>query len=227
MTCKKWHPCVTRPRLLSALQPFNGQVLSAAAVGRELGVSHTTASCWIHSMEDDGVLWLLYDLATRRRPVLVLRSTDPLSRLLEGLERILPQALVGTWRCGQKRRLPVMVDTGEERIGFCISDSPFPRRAHWLPLLIARRHGLVSRGFFVNTDPHACLVTEDIVALPISALLGDLPEWVLGTADCAARREAVRKFNREHLAEMLRSRDSWRCRGLPPDPPVGKMPACS
>jgi len=186
-----------------ALAPFDGKTLNASAVGRALKVSHTTASHWIRSLEQDRLLWILRDFEHRRRRVLVLRTSNLTSRLIEGIQRILPSSGLTSWRCGCARRVPVIADLGVERIGFCICESLFPRRKDWLPLLVAGRRGIIQRGFFLHTEEGASIKTSTIVALPLDSLLSAPAAWILDTTDEQRRRAAVWSFNRERLAAWM------------------------
>jgi hypothetical protein len=95
--------------------------------------------------------------------------------------------------------IPLIADTGAERIGFCFSTTPVPQRRQWLPLLIALERRVIDRAFLLHEDTYAAVEKGAILILPQSAFLRELREWVLHRQTLKEARESAVRINRERL----------------------------
>lgn len=187
---------------MQELGRFDCRRLNASAVGRALCVSHSTARDWIKFLQSTHRLWLLPDLEHPRRQTMVLRSPAPLARLIEILNAVQPGCQLNSLGIGRVRSVPVIADIGE-RVGFCFQSGPILRRTSWLPLVLALRRKVIARGIVLHTEPHASIKECGILAVPWDAFAAEAARWIQGTADEAARRAAVWRFNRERFRERL------------------------
>jgi len=188
-----------RSRFKDVLASFNGMTLNTAAIGRQLVLSRTTAAAWIREYERCGILRLLPPDSGRNKPLLLV-APDRRKELMELLQRIFPECSFSFWKSGRIRMVHLIADLGGERLGLCFQTSPVLRRQHWFPLLLALRRGVITRGLVLHAEPGASLKERVIVAVPWSSFVREPMRWILGTADDAARRAAVWRFNRERLA---------------------------
>lgn len=185
---------------MDVLASFSGKTLNASAIGRKLLVSHTTAAEWVHDLERVRLLWLVPFYGGHKRPLLILATTDsPASRLMEALQRIRSVQRIYWWKSGG-RTTQLVADLTAERVGVSICESIFPRRKDWLPLIIARRRGVIQRGFLLHAEAGASIKAPAVVAVPMSAFVAEPERWILRTIGEKERRAAVWRFNRERLA---------------------------
>ena len=161
---------------------------------------------WVKAYEKAGLVHLLP--GTRRRPLLLLspRFTDrpqdfAEALVLEALRETTPGCRFYYWRTGRVRVIPLIADTGAERIGFCISRTPSPQRRQWLPLLIAQKRGEIDRAFLLFEDGYARVQEGGVFDLPTHALLGDLRGWIARRTHAEARKEMA-QINRARHARL-------------------------
>jgi hypothetical protein len=207
LTCTKWRPCLSMGRFRETLASFDGMTLNSAAIGRRLALSRTTAMTWIRAYERAGLLRLLPFYGESRRPLLLLQpgygeagSDFGRKELIEVLRRLLPDCRFFWWKARSVRAVHLVADLSKERVGFCISTSPVPRRQDWLPLTIALKRGVIHRGFLLHAADGAFFKDKAIIALPLGAFLLEPKEWLFHRRSVVSARDAVWRINRERLA---------------------------
>jgi hypothetical protein len=204
VTCENWWPCTAHARLPDVLASFSGKTANASAVARRLLVSHTTAAEWIRDMERMNLLCLVPSFAGNHRPLLLVRGSLQ-GRLLGALKAIPAGARISWWRIGA-RPIVFILDRASERVGFCAATSVVPRRADWLPLVLAHRRAIIDRGLLLHADAGASVKTPAVVALPLDAFLEAPWTWIDRTADERSALNAAWQLNRERLARWTAHR---------------------
>ena len=181
--------------------------LNSAAIGRRLAVSRKTAMAWTRAYEKAGLIHLLCSPGTRQKPLVLLspcftdKPTDFVEGLvLEAMRGIIPACRFRYWRTGRVRLVPLIADTGAERVGFCLSRTLVPHRRQWLPLLIALRRGVIDRAFLLHADTYAKVGERGVLVLPTSALLSDMRGWILDRRTPPEVRMEMARINRQRLA---------------------------
>ena len=206
VTCRKWSPCISRSRFRDVLASFDRMTLNCAAIGRRLALSRTTASTWVRAYERAGLLHLLPSLERRRRPLLLVspRFTDDsgslcAARVLESLQETVPSSRFHYWNTGRVRMIPLIADTGAERIGFCFSTTPVPQRRQWLPLLLAMKRHVIDRAFLLHENTYATVANGAVLVLPRSEFLREIEGWVIRKWTLIDARQASLQSGRKRL----------------------------
>jgi hypothetical protein len=194
-------------RFRDVLASFDGMTLNAAAIGRRLALSRTTAMAWVRAYEKAGLLRLLPFYGEPRRPLLLLqpgygeaRADFGRAELINVLKRLQPDCRFFWWKARSVRAVHLIADLSKERIGFSISAAPVPRRSDWLPLAIALEREVIVRGFLLHAAEGAFFKEMAIIALPLSSFLQEPQEWIFRRRTVGTAREAVWRINRERLA---------------------------
>lgn len=159
---------------------------------------------WVKAYERSGLLWLLPCVGSTRRPLLFLRPgysesrpAPGVSALLEALEHSFPGARFHFWRTGRGRVVPVVMDTGGERVGFFVHETAFPRRRDLRTLKIARERGIIQRGFLLHAGKDAHYSGAAVVSLPVRTFLQEPQPWILECRTEWDSRRRVGRANRE------------------------------
>jgi hypothetical protein len=162
---------------------------------------------WIKAYERSGLLWLLPCYGSTRRRLLFLRPGygesrpgSSVSALLGALEQSVPDARFYFWRTGRGRVVPVVMDTGGERLGFFVHETSLPRRRDLRTLKIARERGIIQRGFLLHTGEDARYSGAAVVSLPVRTFLEDPHPWIL---ECRTEWDARHRVGRTNCKRWM------------------------
>ncbi len=191
-----------QPRLLALLlSEKSGKPLNTAKIGRRLEVSRPTALARVRVLERLGFVRLLPFLARGGRRMLYLRDgfdfrAFAIDAIASKLSRLAPESRLCWWKTGRVRQIDLVVETDQQRIGFCFAASSFRYNRYWLPLRRALRRGVIQRGFSLHNGEWAYFAGPEIYSLPLSAFLKDAEYWVFGNFTEWEARRAIGLINR-------------------------------
>ena len=204
VTCQKWRPCISRGRFRDILASLDGKTLNSAEVGRRLSLSRTTAMSWLNAYRRSGLVSLLPDYERQRRSVLVVLpefsepgTVTPRGKLLGLLRDIQPAFPLSWWKTGRVREIHVIVEIGAERIGFCLTESGFPRRRDLLPLVVGLRRRVIHRGFLLHGAHLASARDAPAVSLPFAEFVSHAHEWLFLWRTARQSRKQAARVNRD------------------------------
>jgi hypothetical protein len=139
----------------------------------------------LQALERKGLVRLLPFYGGHRRPMLYAPSYFPglcIEAIMARLSRIRAGCKFFWWKTGRVRQIDLLAKAGEERIGFCVSSHPLPRRKDWLPLKMAYQSYVIDRGFLLYPGNHPFVAARAVLALPIHVFLKNIDEWIEGDA---------------------------------------------
>ncbi len=198
--------------LTNLLAEWNGKIVNQTAIAKRFDVSRTTAAAFVQELEQEGLIRLLPFLGSGRMPMLYLRHAyGPGRESFRGfcIDAIIPEIIDWApttrffwWKTGNVRQIDLIADTGDDRIGFCFSESRLPWNKHWWPLQIGCRFELISRGYFLYRGDRA-FIKPRIDGLPLNAFLDETEAWLKGTM----QEKTAARARIDHLA-AVRSADA-------------------
>jgi hypothetical protein len=174
-----------------------GSPLNATEIGGKLGVSRTTVVSWVRAFDATGLIRLLPFYGGGKRPLLSRQDAEPVIRRIR---QIVPGCRFFWWKTGRVRTIELIADLGNTRIGFCFDDTAFSKRRRWLPLEIAARRGVISRGYLIDTGTRAYFAAAHVHVLPRDVFMRDAEEWILRCATGREALEAMMRVNSERLS---------------------------
>ncbi len=116
-----------------------------------------------------------------------------MDEVIAQVRKYLPEARFCWWETGRVRRIDLLAIAGEVRIGFCFCLAPLLRNKDWLPLAIARRRGVIQRGFILYGGARAFIVSQATYALPLAAFLMETGEWLHRQPEAQVLKEIRRR----------------------------------
>jgi len=191
-----------RARLPAILPALSGARLNGAELGRLLGVSRPTAMAYLCSLEEVGLVTRVAFYAGGgrsggRRPLLVSwHDVSPRAELLRSL-RALRADCRFYWWARRTREVDLVVDLGDERVGFCFSSTERPVRRDWEPLALAIDREIIDRGFVLHAGDHAFRRPDrPIFCIPRCTFMRQPEDWVVTWRDPRESWQAMYRANR-------------------------------
>jgi len=191
-----------RARLPAILPALSGARLNGAELGRLLGVSRPTAMAYLCSLEEVGLVTRVAFYAGGgrsggRRPLLVSwHDVSPRAELLRSL-RALRADCRFYWWARRTREVDLVVDLGDERVGFCFSSTERPVRRDWEPLALAIDREIIDRGFVLHAGDHASRRPDrPIFCIPRCTFMRQPEDWVVTWRDPRESWQAMYRANR-------------------------------
>lgn len=203
---------------MAILTEWHGCRLNTAAIARRLGVSRPTVNARLHTLEREGLVRLLPFFGGGRHPLLYLRAGYPIGQaafravciesIVTRLQTFLPESRCHWWHTGRMRRIDLLVETAEERIGFCFSDRCLTGNKELIALRRAHRTGVIHRGFLLDPGNRAYFTARVVVGLSFAEFMLEIEDWIMRRRTAAESLEALARINR--LAGECRHHvDSW------------------
>ena len=188
----------TRARLPFVLPSLSGVRLNGAEVGRLLGVSQPTARAYLRTLEQIGLVTPVPFFGGGRRTLRIAwEDPSPRASLLHALQATRPGCRFYWWKRTRTKVVDLIADLGRERIGFCCSIAPRPKHRDWQPLVLAIRHGVISRGFLLHPGNHAYRHQfMPIFGLPLECFMERIEDWMFTWRAPGETWQAMVRVNR-------------------------------
>jgi Winged helix-turn-helix DNA-binding len=186
--------CRRSPPLAACLWEWNGRPLNVTAIARRMEVTRPTARARLRKLESEGMIILLPCLG-RGRPLIYLRHSFAgywVHTIIRQILEISPEATFSWWKTGRVRQIDLIARFEGRCFGIQISAND-QRNSAWWPLLIARRRGLIQRGYFLHAQTRAFTIRRDLFGLPLSGFAENLDAWIRCPFE-ALRQNNVRAF---------------------------------
>jgi len=200
----------------------SGVRLNCKDLGRLLGVSRPTALAYLRQLEEVGLVARVPFYGGGKRPLLIAwEDPSPLAALLYALKDLFPGCGFYWWKHARTRIVDLVVDLGDERIGFSFTGSERPKRRDWQPLALAISRGVIHRGFLLHAGPRVFKRFDaPVFGVPVQLFMEQLGEWIVAWRAPTDSWQAMYRANRA-VAGAARSRQGGAWRGRPAAPAAG------
>jgi len=190
-----------RNRLPFILGCLSGRRLNTAGLARLLGVSRPTAVAYLRSLEQIGVVTLIPFWGGRRRPLLVAwEDSSPYASLVRELRVACPDCRLYWWE-RRTRRVHLVVDLGNERVGFSLSPAKRLKSRDWMPIALALQRKVIDRGFVLHAGDRVVRNFKPwIFGLPLGVFFQYSKEWIFTWRDPRESWDAMYRINRAACA---------------------------
>lgn len=163
------------------LSDWDGKLLNASAIGRRLGVSHTTAMRMVKDLAKRRVVCILPSFDSSRRPLLYVLDA-PLGSwvgaVMKEIVKLSPESRFFWWKTRRVRQIHLVAQVGQRRLGFRFCLDGIPRRKDRIPLQIAQQRALIHGGYILHSCGRASFFRPMTVELSLMDFLFKPGYWI-------------------------------------------------